>query len=298
MTLFYGDKSSSMSGCNIELASTAFMELVAKARFTECDLQLALIGTQLEKVPIGKYDRKFLTRYVHEWQRKCGRTIGTKVWECVWKDVSSLAAKGLQAASVVMVTDGLDNLSTKEFFGPKGAHHLVNKLRGMNIQDISFNIVGIGHLPKDVSSVFENVSSLTGGLYHAIRDVKDLPAFSTRFVKPFAEAVHNPTIRMIRARERAVDAKLKVGIFDDQVADALKAVEQENDQLKKENNHLKAVVEDITKEKQQLKAVVQNLKDGMEEQRKENQAMKDQLEELKEMVQRLTLSRPPNAKQW
>lgn len=243
-------------------------------RSSEKQLQLALIDTSLEKLPIRNYNDEQLRQYVQKWQQRCGG--GTKVWQNVWADVSSLDPNVHKDASVIVITDGLDNTSEGKFKGPEGAHYLVEQLRRMKIEHVTFNIVGIGKLDKAVSAVFENISSLSGGMYQNIKDVSDLAAFTQKFVKPFAEAVMNPTIGAIRCRERQVDAKVSVGIFDGQVQNVV-------NELREENSKLKAAAKKLTDDNQVLREANEGLKGEVKQLQDDGKSMKDDIDNLKKM---------------
>lgn len=203
-------------------------------------------------------------------------------------------------ADIVIITDGLDDQSDMQFRGPQGAHHLVDKLRRQNIQNVSINIVGIGQLATEVSEVFENISSVTGGLYHNVSSIADLPSFSTRFVRPFANAFAAPTVHMTRARERRVGARVKIGIYDDLVAnhhvEKAQQLESELGILKDELNEFKAVqltqAERQKQDYEELKDRVAEVKAQMAQSVTKQDELKNEVVELKNLVKILVKRLP------
>uniref|UniRef100_A0A7S4PT54 VWFA domain-containing protein n=1 Tax=Alexandrium monilatum TaxID=311494 RepID=A0A7S4PT54_9DINO len=149
-------------GKHIELASTAFMDIVQKPGLTNSDLQLALLDECLHKNPIRRYSSGELTELVREWQARIGGR--TRIWQNLMQDVESLGQDAVKGAHVIIITDGMDNTSEGEFLGPRGAHRLFERLEKLNCGNVDINIVGVGSLDDEVSRVFERISSVSGGL--------------------------------------------------------------------------------------------------------------------------------------
>jgi hypothetical protein len=149
------------------------------------------------------------------------------------------------------------------------------------MQDVSISIIGIGKLPHDASDVFENVSSLTGGLYHNIANIEDLQSFTRCFVKVFADAVANPTGHALQVRERQVEARRNAGIYDNLV------MRRQFEEAQMLETHLQDLEGSQSKQSKELKQVEQAYSELMEmktqlaRSQSKQSKLEDSVEELK-----------------
>lgn len=217
--LLYVDKSGSMGGKNIKLAVAALKEM--QSVINECDyVKLALIDTDVHPhQPLRPPSSDGFREFIKAWESNLGDS--TRIWGGVLQDVQcmmkSRPARGY-LVEVIIITDGDDNSSPQNLGGQAGAHALLKNLRDIGVDSVAFSIIGIGPLPRETRERFETISELTGGSSSTVKDSNDVAEFKERFVAPLQREIADPQEKIIRARERAVQARAKFQISEEEFA--------------------------------------------------------------------------------
>lgn len=126
------------------------------------------------------------------------RNGGTYLWEFLVEEGRKLIKK-TDKWMFLLISDGMDNVSSGAYSGVNGFRKCVEELQKLNI-DVEFHIVGLG-LPQSACDVFRQVSGSTGGVFY------NLGSDNEEDEESLQEIVENLTIAIDEAIDPALRAR-------------------------------------------------------------------------------------------